>query len=93
MSKSEGNFALSETFLVTKKTLLLAERTLRITISAYQWPKQTLSADITLTVIAAPKDYSATTAAVLRLPAEVIYGTDSKTSGKYESFTHQNILI
>lgn len=41
-------------------------------------------------VVVAPKDYIA---AVSRLPTEVIYWTDSRTLGKYESFNHPNMLI
>ena len=40
----------------------------------------------TLTVIVAPKDY---TAVMLRLPGEAVNWINSKTFGKYESFTHQ----
>ena len=47
-----------------------------------------LSVDITLTVRVAPEEY---TAAMLQLPAEAIYWTDSKTFGKYESFSHPNM--
>lgn len=42
---------------------------------------------MTLTVVVAPKDYIA---AVSRLPDEVIYFTNSKNLGEYESFTHLN---
>lgn len=51
--------------------------------------KQALS----VTVRSALKDYVAAIAAVLQLPAEAIYWTNSKTFGKYESFTHHNKQI
>lgn len=42
-----------------------------------------------VTVRSALKDYVAAIAAVWQLPAEAIYWTNSKTFGKYESFTHK----
>ena len=44
--------------------------------------------NVTLTVIVAPKDY---TAAGSRLPDEVICGTKSKIFGEYELLTDLNI--
>lgn len=44
--------------------------------------KQVLLMDITLMVAVAPKDDTAADT------AEAIYGTNAKTFGRYESFTH-----
>lgn len=46
---------------------------------------------VTSTVAVAQMDYAAYMAAVLCLPAEAIYRSDSKMFDKYESFTQQNI--
>ena len=44
-----------------------------------------------MTVGVAPKDYVAVIAAACRLPAEVTYGTSSKTFGKYELFREAKV--
>lgn len=40
-------------------------------------------------VAVAPKDYVGAIAAMLTLPAESNYRSDSKTFGEYESFTYR----
>ena len=50
------------------------------------WHEQALSVDVTLIVESDPKDYDA---AMSRLPAEVIYWTNSQTFGECESFPNQ----
>lgn len=67
--------------LLDKNDLLLACQSL----------KQALWVDVTLMAWVAPIDYFAATAVVSL--AEEIYGPDSKTFGKYKSFTYQNILM
>ena len=49
---------------------------------------------VTLTVAVAPKDNSTAAAAVLEPSAEAVWWIcESKTFGKYKSFTHQSMLI
>lgn len=46
---------------------------------------------LTLMVVVAQKNDAAAIVAPSWLPAEVIYWTDSKTLGMYESFPHPNM--
>lgn len=81
-----ARFSLSETSAFSDKKLLyillLTKRPLKITTSIWQWQKQALLMDQTLTVSVAPKDYIGATVDMSQLSAEVIDSNKSKTFGQ-----------
>lgn len=69
---------------------MLSDTHCRITTSARLNQKPALLVDLALPVGVASKEYFAAVA-VVQLPAEEIYGIDSKKFGEFESSTHLNM--